>query len=159
MLSGFRAQLTFGAFLHRCTQHKYQYFDVLHGRGAQCLKACKRIVHAQAILAALAACPKDADVQRWGCQALVPLFSDPIVATPFRQAGIAAVIRALAVLSCCEAALKSMGAVGGAGGGSGARGGGPKATAAHARWNRAVKKVDLCRSVLVHVAVGPAWCE
>ncbi|CAM9344248.1 unnamed protein product [Ectocarpus fasciculatus] len=117
----------------------------LAARDSDGLSAVRRQGGIQAILAALAACPKDADVQRWGCQALVPLFSDPIVATPFRQAGIAAVIRALAVLSCCEAALKSMGAVGGAGGGSGARGGGPKATAARARWNRAVKKLEINR--------------
>lgn len=96
----------------------------------------------QAVLAALKACPKDADVQRWGCQALVPLFSDPVVAAPFRQAGVAAVIRALAVLQDVEAALESMGAVarlvrGGGFGGIGR----PKRTAARERWTRAMRKV------------------
>ncbi|CAB1119102.1 unnamed protein product [Ectocarpus sp. CCAP 1310/34] len=115
----------------------------LAARDSDGLSAVRRQGGIQAILAALAACPKDADVQRWGCQALVPLFSDPIVAKAFRQAGIAAVIRALAVLSCCEAALKSMGAVGGSCRGSAVRGGRAKATSARTRWSRAVQKVDL----------------
>lgn len=98
----------------------------------------------QAVLAALEACPKDADVQRWGCQALVPLFGDPVVAAPFRLAGVEAVIRALAVLQDVETALESMGAVGGVAGGWGIGGssGRPKTTtAARDRWTRAMKKV------------------
>ena len=111
----------------------------------------------QAVLTALTACPKDADVQRWGCQALVPLFGDPVVAAPFRQAGIAAVIRALAMLQDVETALKSMGAVSASGkvgsAGRGAVSGGPgasgltKRTAGRERWARAMKKVkaaDVC---------------
>ncbi len=93
-------------------------------------------------------------MQRWGCQALVPLFGDPVVAAPFRQAGIAAVVRALAMLQDVETALKSMGAVSasgkvgaagrgaGSGGGSGAGGGGTKPTEARKRWARAMKKVQ-----------------
>lgn len=101
--------------------------------------------HGQAILAALSACPKDADVQRWGCQALVPLFGDPVVAAPFRQAGIATVIRALAVLQDVETALKSMGAVG-APGMTSARGGvggsdRPETNVTREKWARALKKV------------------
>lgn len=63
----------------------------------------------QAILAALTACPKDADVQRWGCQALVPLFSEPTVATFHHDAGVTAVLRAFAMLQSVEADLKCMG--------------------------------------------------
>lgn len=101
--------------------------------------------HTQAVLAALAACPKDADVQRWGCQALVPLFSDPVVAAPFRQAAVAAVVRALAVLQDVETALKSMGAIGAPGIASagGGVGGGEqaKANVTREKWARAMKKV------------------
>lgn len=101
---------------------------------------------AQAILAALSACPKDGDVQRWGCQALVLLFVDPVVAAPFRQAGVTAVMRAFAVLQDVETALKSMGVVGapgmvaGAGGGVGGSGR-PKANTTREKWARAMKKV------------------
>lgn len=101
--------------------------------------------HAQAIIAALAACPKDADVQRWGCQALVPLFGDPVVAAPFRQAGVAAVVRALALLQDVETALKSMGAVGAPGIARAGRGvgssGRTKANVSREKWARAMKKV------------------
>lgn len=104
----------------------------------------------QSILAALKACPKDADVQKWGCQALASLFGDPLVAAPHRQAGVEAVLRALAVLQDVETALKSMGIVAAQGAegrkergasGEGATGGGP--SRARGRWARAMKKVGV----------------
>lgn len=65
------------------------------------------------------------------------------MAAPFRKAGVAAVIRALAVLQDVEVALESMGAAVGIVGGRGVGGGNgrPKITAARDRWNRAMKKV------------------
>lgn len=64
---------------------------------------------AQAILTALSSCPKDADVQRWGCEALIPLFGDPVIATSYREAGLEAVLRGFAMLQGVETALKNMG--------------------------------------------------
>lgn len=105
----------------------------------------KVALHAQAVLVALAACPKDADVQRWGCQALVPLFGDSVVAAPFRQAGVTAVIRALAVLQDVETALKGMGALGAPSMASIGRGVSdntpPNAKGSREKWVRAMKKV------------------
>eukprot|EP00903_Cladosiphon_okamuranus_P006843 g6665.t1 len=121
----------------------------LAARDSDGLSAVRRQGGIQAVLVALAACPKDADVQRWGCQALVPLFGDPVVAAPFRQAGVAAVVRALAVLQDVETALKSMG-VGGApgmasaGGGVGS-GGRSKANVTREKWARAMKKIEVGR--------------
>lgn len=102
------------------------------------------------MLAALVACPKDADVQNWGCQALAPLLSDPVVAATHRTAGVEAVMRAFAVLQDIETALKSMGADV-QGGGSRSRGVSGteigKTTTARDRWFRAAKKV--CSSCFV----------
>ncbi|CAM9698027.1 unnamed protein product [Scytosiphon promiscuus] len=120
----------------------------LAARDSDGLSAVRRQGGIQAVLAALSACPKDADVQRWGCQALVPLFGDTVVATPFRQAGVAAVIRVLAMLQDVETALKSMGAAVapgairhvGVGGGKG-----KQTTAVRERWARAMKKVEIGR--------------
>lgn len=109
----------------------------------------------KAVLAALSSCPKDADVQRWGCEALIHLFSDPMVATTCRGHGVEAVIRALALLQDIERALAVMG---GArhmrGGHTGAAVGGrrrdrrrrlsaPVASEPHVRdaWRLAVRKV------------------
>lgn len=68
-----------------------------------------------------------------------------MVAAPFRQAGVAAVIRALAVLQDVETALKSMGAVGAPGvvntGGGVGGSGRPNAKGTHEKWARAMKKV------------------
>ena len=96
-------------------------------------------------------------MQRSGCQALVPLFGDPVVAAPFRQPGVAAVVRALAILQDVETALKSMGAVGAPGmantsGGVGSNGR-PKANVNREKWARAIKKVPFmglrCTSMTV----------
>lgn len=62
----------------------------------------------KAVLTALSSCPKDADVQRWGCEALIHLFSDPTVATACRDLGVAAAIRALALLQDVERTLAVM---------------------------------------------------
>lgn len=117
----------------------------------------------QAVLAALEACPKNPDVQRWGCQVLVSLFGDPVIAAAHRQTGVAAVIRALATLQDVEKALKDMkasaaaaaaaaagGGVGvGKGGGAttglgavGVVNGGHQSVAVRDRWARAIKKVN-----------------
>lgn len=93
----------------------------------------------QAILAALAACPRDTDVQRWGCQALIPLFDDPTIASAHREAGVAVILRAFTVLQDVETALKKMK-------GREQRGAtaNEQPTAARERRTRAMKQVDPC---------------
>lgn len=73
------------------------------------LPLCVSSALTKAVLAALEACPKDTDVQRWGCQALVHIFSDPMVATTYQEPGVAAIVRALALLQDVEKALTVMG--------------------------------------------------
>lgn len=112
----------------------------------------------QAILTALSSCPKDADVQRWGCQALIPLFGDPAIATSHREAGVEAVLRAFAMLQGVETALKSMGIAPACGSWKhkkdydDPREGASKCSSdypARERWNRAIKKASLLYSGLL----------
>lgn len=113
---------------------------------------------AQAILTALRSFPKDADVQRWGCEALIPLFGDPLIETSYREAGLEAVLRAFEMLQGVETSLKNMGIAPACGSWKHKNGyDSPReeankcsrASPARKRWDRAIKKAILLCSVLL----------